>query len=148
MRTDSLQEFVKLRRKLTDEKSQIEKRLRQINDALGEMPSGAGASAPASDSGPAQPARTGGAGGGGGGGRGGRRKMSPEARARIAEAQRRRWAASRKGQGGGGAQQKPAQAKGNGSAGKRTMSAAGRRAIAEAARRRWAAAKAAGKTRL
>jgi hypothetical protein len=67
--------------------------------------------------------------------------MSAAARARIAEAQRKRWAAAR-----GGATSKPAPK--TGGAPKRQISAAGRRKIAEAARRRWAAAKASGKNRL
>jgi len=73
------------------------------------------------------------------GGKGGR-QMSAAARARIAEAQRKRWAAARK--------EKGASAPKPSTAGKRPISAAGRRAIAEAARRRWAAAKAAGRSRL
>jgi hypothetical protein len=69
----------------------------------------------------------------------GRRKrvMSAEARARIAEAQRLRWAASRKQAGGAraaGAKAKPA-------AKRRTMSPEARKRIAEAQRKRWAAVK-------
>src|SRR5690606_5426478 len=78
-------------------------------------------------------------------GAGGKRQMSSDARERIAEAQRRRWAATRKEQGStaaGTAQKEPS------SSGKRQISDAGRKAIAEAARRRWAAAKAAGKSKL
>ena len=63
-------------------------------------------------------------------------KMSAAGRARIAAAQKARWA----------------KAKGTGSAPvvkkKRTMSAAGRARIAAAAKARWAKAKAAGKTSL
>jgi hypothetical protein len=59
----------------------------------------------------------------------GRRTMSAEARARIAAAQRKRWAASKE----AGASQATKIKK------KRHMSAAGRRAIAEATRKRWAA---------
>ncbi len=80
-------------------------------------------------------------------GRGGRRQMSPAARARIAEAQRKRWAAARKGKGSATTQSSAAKSN-DGSSGRRQISAAGRKAIAEAARRRWAAAKAAGKSRL
>jgi len=67
----------------------------------------------------------------------GRRRMSASARAKIAAAQRARWA---KVKGTPGA--KPA------NKGTRKMSAAGRAAIAAAARARWAKAKAAGKNRL
>jgi len=71
--------------------------------------------------------------------------MSPAARARIAEAQRARWAATRKDQ------PKAAKASPQGgkvSSGKRTFSPAARAAIAAAARKRWAAAKRAGKNKL
>ena len=72
-------------------------------------------------------------------------QMSPAARARIAEAQRARWAASRK------EQPKAVKASPQGgkvSSGKRTFSPAALAAIAAAARKRWAAAKRAGKNRL
>jgi hypothetical protein len=64
-----------------------------------------------------------------------RRKMSAAGRARIAEAQRKRWAASKKAAqpSAPGAAPKP----------KRILSAAGRRAISEATKKRWAAVKAA-----
>ena len=221
MRTrDNLQQFVQLRRQLTEEKTSLEARLQEITAALGE--SETAAPAPAAAPTPSRPAaappRRGRPPGGGGqslrehvlavlasgpktkeevlagvqqrgyafstsnplnslgvvlygknpklnrangrfslrGGSaaaasaaaskaGGKRSMSPEARARIAEAQRRRWAAAGKaktkaasGSAAAGAAAKP----------KRKMSAAGRKAIAEAARRRWAAAKAAGQARL
>jgi hypothetical protein len=130
MRIDSLQQFVKLRRQLTEEKSSIEAQLREINKALGEAPlpslsaiEGAGQSAPTAKS--------------------GKRTMSPEARARIAAAQRARWAASRKGQA-----KTPTAKTAPNRPGKRRISAAARKAIADAARKRWAAAKAAGKSRL
>ena len=55
--------------------------------------------------------------------------MSTDARARIAAAQRKRWAASKK----AGASQATKTKK------KRHMSGAGRRAIIEATRKRWAA---------
>jgi hypothetical protein len=70
--------------------------------------------------------------------KGRRRVMSAEARARIAEAQRQRWAASRKQTGGAGraaAKAKPAAKK------RRTMSPEARKRIAEAQRKRWAAVK-------
>lgn len=224
MRIDSLQQFIKLRRELTQERDAVSRRLAQINEALGELPSPSESAVQGvteQSSAPARSvARAGGrqAGSGAGGGTslrehvlavlgegaktkeevlaavqrrgyrfqtnnplnslgvilygknpkfnrvdgrfslpggtraasgagegGGRRQMSPAARARIAEAQRKRWAATRK-QGGGAA--KPAAKPAGGGAGPRQISPAARRAIAEAARRRWAAAKAAGKNRL
>ena len=63
----------------------------------------------------------------------GRRTMSAAARARIAAAQKLRWAK---------------QKKGGASGGRRTMSPAARARIAAAARLRWKKAKAAGKTTL
>lgn len=127
MKHNTLEKFVTLRRYFTEEKRSLENRLRQINEALGEsVPAANEAAAPI-----ALPAT------------GGKRTMSPEARARIAAAQRARWSATRKGQ----PKPAPVQASSDGKP-KRKMSAAGRRAIAEAARRRWAAAKAAGKSTL
>jgi hypothetical protein len=64
----------------------------------------------------------------------GRRKVSAAGRARMAAAQKVRWARLK----GKGAAKK----------GRRKMSASGRARIAAAARARWAKAKAAGKTRL
>lgn len=78
--------------------------------------------------------------GGGGVGRGrGRRKfkMSAAGRARIAAAQRARWAKIN-------GKKKPAK----GTKGRRKMNAAAKAKIAAAARARWAKAKAAGKNRL
>ena len=71
----------------------------------------------------------------------GRRFLSPEARERIAAAQRLRWSKHRKAVGG---------ATGAASNGKkrRTMSAAARARIAAAARERWAKAKAKGQRTL
>ena len=63
-------------------------------------------------------------------------KMSAAGRARIAAAQKARWAKAKK------SEPAPAVKK------KRTMSAAGRARIAAAAKARWAKAKAAGKTSL
>jgi len=60
----------------------------------------------------------------------GRGKMSAAARARIAAAQRKRWAESRK--------QGKASTKSVAPKRKRKLSAAGRRAISEATKRRWA----------
>jgi len=70
--------------------------------------------------------------GGGAGSAGGRRVMSASARARIAAAQKARWA----------------KVKGSGGAPRRKMSAAARAKIAAAARARWAKAKAAGRKSL
>ena len=69
-------------------------------------------------------------------GRRGRRRMSASARARIAEAQRKRWAAQRGEPQAGSAE--PARPKS-----KRKLSAAGRRAIIEATKGRWAKVRAA-----
>src|SRR5688572_15680270 len=38
MRTDSLKQFVRFRQELAEERSTIESRLRDINEALGELP--------------------------------------------------------------------------------------------------------------
>ena len=68
--------------------------------------------------------------------RGGRRKLSPEARERIAAAQRARWAASR----GGSAAAKSVVAKPAGKrGGRRALSPEARERIAAAQRARWAA---------
>jgi len=74
--------------------------------------------------------------------------MSPEARERIAAAQRARWAKAKGGASSAsvatGAEKKSGPSKSGGRKGKkRTMSAEGRARIAEAARRRWAKLKAA-----
>ena len=74
-------------------------------------------------------------------GKRGRKKMSASARAKIAAAQRARWAKVNAGK-PAKASAKPAGKK------KRTMSAAGRAKIAAAAKARWAKAKAAGKNTL
>jgi hypothetical protein len=63
----------------------------------------------------------------------GRRGISAEGRARIAEAQRKRWAETKKA--GGAAAPKTAKPK-------RKLSAAGRRAIVAALKKRWAAKRA------
>jgi hypothetical protein len=230
MRNNNLEQFVKLRRELTQEKEQLARRLSQINEALGEMPlpslsAESGSASPGRTPSPAsvgrQAARRGGRRASGGSLRelvievlrdgpktkeevleavlsrgykfqtnnplnslgvilygrnpklnrvegrfslpggtsasssrssqsaaagGGKRHMSASARARIAEAQRKRWAASRGERSANGSGAAP-QAKAS-EPGKRRISPAGRRAIAEAARRRWAAARAAGKTNL
>ena len=132
MRIDNLQSYVNLRRELTQEREELSRRLRQINEALGRHPSSdtdaeAALTSPlvVASSVTAKPIK---------------RTMSSAARARIAEAQRQRWAATRK--------DRPKAVTPAAGAGKRTFSPAARRAIAEAARRRWAAAKRAGKNRL
>ena len=66
----------------------------------------------------------------------GARRMSAAARARIAEAQRKRWAAQKATGSPGSAGPSPAPKA------KRKLSAAGRRAIIEATKRRWAKARA------
>lgn len=71
-------------------------------------------------------------------GQGGRRKMSAAARAKIAAAQRARWA-RQKGSSGAAAPK---------TKGRRKMNAAARAKIAAAARARWAKVKAAGKSTL
>jgi hypothetical protein len=71
--------------------------------------------------------------------RGGRRTMSPEARAKIAAAQRRRWAKQKRTSAYSAA---PARR------GRRRMSAAARARISAAAKARWARARAAGRNSL
>jgi len=66
-----------------------------------------------------------------------RRSMSAEARRRIAEAQRKRWAALRNQSGGAASMKQAAKPK-------RKLSTAGRKRIIEANRKRWAAARGAG----
>jgi len=73
-------------------------------------------------------------------GRAGKRTMSASARARIAAAQKARWAAYRKGQSATPA----TAAKAASPKPKRRLSAAGRRAIIAATKKRWAAVRAAG----
>jgi hypothetical protein len=73
--------------------------------------------------------------------RGGKRQLSPEARERIADAQRKRWAAVRGD--GSGAALATAKLASSTTPKKRRLSAAGRKAIQEAVRRRWAAKRAA-----
>jgi hypothetical protein len=223
MRNDSLQQFVRIRKELNDERGRLEMRLRQINEALGEMPlpslspiqgatgqstgargqvrrgrraAGGGQSLkdhvlavlqegaktkeevlaavqkrgyrfstsnplnslgvilygknPKFNRADGRFSLTGGASSSSApakAGRGGKRTMSPAARARIAAAQRARWAKQK-----GGKTEAPKAASNGASTAskkpKRTMSAAGRKAIADAARKRWAAAKAAGKKTL
>ena len=128
MRNNSLAQFAKLHRKLTEERQTLQSRLQAINEALGDMPLPSLAAVQGVDDQPATKST---------GGRGG---MSAAGKARIAAAQRARWA-KLKGKvtpAGNSTPQKP----------KRKMSAAARKAIAAAAKKRWAAAKAAGKNKL
>jgi hypothetical protein len=133
MKTNILQQFLNIHRQITQEREAVKARLRSINEALGdfntmEAPPSAARSLQSTE------AR-----------RGGKRIMSPEARARIAAAQKARWAAKRSTD--SKAMSAPA---GTGPFGrpKRRMSAEGRKAIAEAARKRWAEAKRGGKNSL
>ena len=74
-------------------------------------------------------------------GRGGRRTMSPETRAKLAEAARRRWASG--GNIGNNAGGKSGGAKARGGAKReRRLSPAGRKAISDAMKARWAARRA------
>lgn len=228
MRNDSLQQFVRIRQELNEERGRLEMRLSQINEALGEMPlpslspiqGATGQSTSQSTSGRGRRGKRGSGGGqslrehviaalqggamtkeevlaavkkggykfstsnplnslgvilygknpklnradgkfslaggetgngvqaqGRGSKRGGKRKMSPEARARIAAAQKARWAKQRGGQASAPKAASDGSSTGSGKP-KRKLSAAGRKAIAEGARKRWAAAKAAGKKTL
>ena len=129
MRNNSLAQFAKLHRQLTDERRTLQSRLQAINEALGDMPLPSLAAIHGADHQTA-PKSTGGRRGG----------MSAAGRARIAAAQRARWSKLR-GKvtpAANSMRQKP----------KRTMSNAARKAIAAAAKKRWAAAKAAGKNKL
>lgn len=60
MRIDSIQQYVRLRRELDAERQQLEARLRDINEALGEMaPSSLSSTQASSSSAPSEPARRG-----------------------------------------------------------------------------------------
>ena len=212
MRNDSLQQFVKIRKELNDERGRLALRLRQINEALGEIPlpslspiqgaSGQRQGRRGSRSGQSlrehvlavlkrgamtkegildavqragykfstnnplnslgvilygkdpkfnrangKFSLTGGASSSAAPGKAGlgvKRTMSPAARARIAAAQKARWAKQKSGK----TEAPKAASNGTSVKPKRKISAAGRKAIAEAARKRWAAAKAAGKRSL
>ena len=131
MRTNSLAQFAKLHRKLTEERQTLQSRLQAINEALGDMPLPSLAATQGVGNQTAFKST-------------GRRRggMSPAGRARIAAAQRARWAKLK------GGNTTVAVSNGSGLKKKRQMSPAARKAIAAAARKRWAAAKAAGKSRL
>src|SRR4051812_5308476 len=107
MRIDTLQQYVNLRRELSQERDQLTERLAQINGALGELSQAAPEAAQEAPVMGTQDTV-----------KAVKRSMSPAARARIAEAQRQRWAATRKAQGNNGSQA-PAQ--------KNTSSAPGKR---------------------
>ena len=89
MKTDSLREYVSIRNSLLNERQQIQTRLRSLNEALGSLPA---PSQSAIDGATTSLKELGGR------PRAGKskRRMNPEARARIAEAARKRWAAARK----------------------------------------------------
>jgi hypothetical protein len=101
----------------------LEARKKRIDEQIAELRSIAGGGSSRTTIGEAGPRR------------GRRGRISPEGRAAIAEAQRRRWAAKNAGT--------TAAAKAAPRKTKRKMSAAGRRAIAEAQKKRWATKKAA-----
>lgn len=122
MKRDSLKQFIKQRQALSQEKAALEARLHQLNQALDVTSS---APAPA-----AQPA-----------GKRARWIMSPAARAKIAAAQRARWAKVKR------SPEATVAAKVAKSP-TRKISAAGRASISAAAKARWAKVKAAGKNRL
>jgi hypothetical protein len=84
MKRDALQQFVKLRASLENEKTQLEARLRAVNAALG-----ANDTTGRPDAVSSQKKRSGGK---------VKKPMSAETKAKLAEAQRRRWA-KRKGRG-------------------------------------------------
>src|SRR5437879_551025 len=93
MRNDNLQQYVTLRRQLTQEREQLSQRLATINEALGELSGSDAAHGPVAHVAAAK---------GGYIGNGfaastpsGKRTMSAAARRRIATAQRKRWAAAR-----------------------------------------------------
>ena len=125
MKTTNLAQFVRLRDHLSKEQKSIETRLQQINEALGNLP--LPSVSPSEETTGQIHGRRGG------------NRMSAAGRARIAAAQRARWAQLKGGTvNSSNSTQKP----------KRRMSAAARKALAAAARKRWATAKAAGKKSL
>lgn len=123
MKSDYLKLFVNLREKLTEERTALQRRLAEIEDALGSAPIPATGPMPAAFSVPARRGRH----------KGG---MSAEGRARISAAAKARWAKIRGKRRDGTAVAAPKKKK-------FTMSAAARKAISEAAKKRWAARKAA-----
>ena len=95
MRRDSVDQYVRLHRELTEERGRIRERLRQLDEALGRLSpvSISAVQGAATNRGGApvtmESARANGA----------KRTLSAEARERIAEGQRRRWAARKRGPG-------------------------------------------------
>jgi hypothetical protein len=97
MTKDSVDEYVRLHRELSEERGRIRERLRQIDEAIGQLSpvsisavQGAATNRgtlPSTMEAVRKEPRS--------------RRMSPEARERIAEGQRRRWAGLRKEQKGG-----------------------------------------------
>jgi hypothetical protein len=75
-----------------------------------------------------------------------RRKMSPAARKRIADAQKKRWAAVRKESAPVAKKAAKTAAKTEAPKAKRRLSAAGRKRIIDATKKRWAAVRAASET--
>ena len=122
MRTDIVTTYTKLRQQLLGERAELEQRLRQIYQALGE-PAAAKASlaAPVATLPEPRVKR--------------KRRLSAAGRRHIIEATKARWARIR-------AQQTVGKRR------RRKMSAAARARLAAIARARWAKAKQAGKTRL
>ena len=98
MRNDNLKLYVRLRRELTAEKEAIESKLKQINEALGEvpLPSLSAVQGGTGHTDREAPVLRGVAGHQGNGRRGGRRRMSAAGKARLAEAARKRWAAAKR----------------------------------------------------
>ncbi|MBI3875159.1 MAG: hypothetical protein HY300_04205 [Verrucomicrobia bacterium] len=115
MKHDYIKQFVSLRNSLVQERTQIESRLEEINRALSQ---GEPTATPSSGASPYR-----------------KRMISAAGRARIAAAQKARWA---KIKAGNKQSSKPAAKKA-----KRTLSAGARAKIAAAQRARWAKVKAA-----
>jgi hypothetical protein len=124
-----IKQFIAVRQKLVQEKAQLQERLDEINSALGEGADGSSSNAASSPAPTARSARNSSS---------GKRTMSPEAKERIAAAQRARWAKQKN-------QTSTAQVAGPATNGrakkKKTMSPEAREKIAAAQRARWARAK-------
>ena len=89
MKTDSLREYVSIRNSLLKERQQIQERIRALDEALGALPAPSmsavdGATTSEKETSTARRPRK------------GKRRMSPEARERIAAAARARWANAKK----------------------------------------------------
>jgi len=83
MATDPLKDYLKLRKSLAAEADKLRKRLAEIEAVLGEPAKAAPAKAAARTAAPKKNAKK-------------KRTLSPEARAKIAAAQKRRWAKAKK----------------------------------------------------